>query len=285
MEATMQKTVELDGVRLETEAFGNPQDPPILLIMGMMASMLWWPEEFCRQLASRGYFVIRYDNRDTGLSTTYTPGEPGYTFEDMVDDGVRVIEAYGYDKAHIVGMSMGGMIAQLVALKHPRHVLSLTVLSTSPVGIDTSDLPGMTDAYREHSAQGETVDWSDRASVIGFIRADVHALASTRHPHDAGAAKAAIERDYDRATRFQSATNHFILVGDDAPSRKASDIRVPTLVVHGETDPLFPVEHGEALAGAIPGARLVRIAGGGHELHPLDWPWIIDAIADHVGAS
>ena len=117
--------------------FGDPAHPALLLIMGAMASMLWWPEAFCRKLAGEGLFVIRYDNRDTGLSTKYAPGEPPYTFDDMADDAIRVLDSHGIGKAHVVGMSMGGMVAQLVALKHPSRVISLTVISSSPVGIDT----------------------------------------------------------------------------------------------------------------------------------------------------
>src|SRR5882724_12637812 len=117
-----------------SQTFGDSADPAILLIIGAMASMLWWPEAFCRKLAGEGLFVIRYDNRDTGLSTKYAPGEPPYTFEDMADDAVRVLADHGIERAHVVGMSMGGMIAQLVALKHSSRVISLTVISSSPMG-------------------------------------------------------------------------------------------------------------------------------------------------------
>lgn len=276
-----EKIVRFGEVELATEAFGEPSDPPVLLIMGMMASMLWWPEAFCTRLAGEGRFVIRYDNRDTGLSTTYAPGEPGYNFDDMADDAIRVLDAYGLKAAHIVGMSMGGMLAQLVALKHAERVLSLTVLSSSPVGVDTSGLPGMTEAYREHSAKGETVDWSQRGQVIDFVVADMAAIASTKHPHDAVAARANVERDYDRARNFQSATNHFMVVGSgETPSIR--DLTAPLLVIHGTTDPLFPVEHGEALAGAADDSTLLRVEGGGHELHEGDWQQIIAAIIEHT---
>ena len=102
-----------------SQAFGDPRDPAMLLIMGAMASMLWWPEALCEKLAGEGRFVIRYDNRDTGLSTKYAPGEPPYTFDDMADDAVRVLDSHGIGMAHVVGMSMGGMIAQRLALRHP----------------------------------------------------------------------------------------------------------------------------------------------------------------------
>lgn len=265
-----------------SQTFGDPGDPAMLLIMGAMASMLWWPEALCKKLAGEGRFVIRYDNRDTGLSTKYAPGEPPYTFDDMADDAVGVLDNHGIGKAHVVGMSMGGMIAQRLVLKHPSRVISLTVISSSPVGIDTSHLPGTTEAYMEHSADGAKVDWSDREQVIGFVVKDAHAIASTAHPFDEKAMRAFIERDYDRSGGFLSATNHFMLKGDEDVKGRLQEIEVPLLVIHGTSDPIFPVEHGAALADAVAGARLVRIEGGGHELHPQDWPIIVAALVAHT---
>ncbi|RWD62780.1 MAG: alpha/beta hydrolase [Mesorhizobium sp.] len=263
-----------------SETFGDPSDPAILLIMGAMASMLWWPEAFCRQLAERGRFVIRYDNRDTGLSTKYKPGKPPYAFEDMVDDAVRVLDDHGLARAHVVGMSMGGMIAQMVALKYPTRVSALTVISSSPLGVDTSGLPGTTKAYKEHSAQGADVDWSNRRQVLDFMVKDARALASTLHPFDSERTRAMIEEDYHRSGGLASASNHFLLKGG-GPERRIKDLTAPLLVIHGTADPIFPIEHGEALSKAVPGAGLVRIEGGGHELHRNDWPQIIEAIATH----
>ncbi|AZO65784.1 MULTISPECIES: alpha/beta fold hydrolase [unclassified Mesorhizobium] len=274
---------------IASQTFGDPAHPPILLIMGAMASMLWWPEAFCRKLAGKGLFVIRYDNRDTGRSTKYAPGEPPYTFDDMADDAIRVLDGYCIAKAHVVGMSMGGMIAQLVALKHPSRVISLTAISTSPVGTDTSHLPGMTEVYRKHSAEGADVDWSDRDQVVDFIVKDAHAIAGTAHPFDEKRMRAFVEQDYDRSGGFLSATNHFMLKssedrgGEDGKGR-LHELKVPLLVIHGTDDPIFPIEHGAALAEAVAGAKLVRIEGGGHELHPDDWAVIVDAIVTHTHA-
>jgi pimeloyl-ACP methyl ester carboxylesterase len=253
----------------------------MLLIMGAMASMLWWPEAFCRKLAGKGLFVIRYDNRDTGRSTKYAPGEPPYTFDDMADDAIRVLDDHGIAKAHVVGMSMGGMIAQLVALKHPSRVISLTAISTSPMGTETSHLPGMTDAYMKHSAEGAKVDWSDRDQVVDFIVKDAHAIAGTAHAFDERRTRAFVEQDYDRSGGFLSATNHFLLKGGEDWKNRLHELEVPLLVIHGTEDPIFPVEHGAALAEAVAGARLVRIEGGGHELHPDDWVTIVHAIVGH----
>ena len=265
-----------------SQTFGDPGDPAMLLIMGAMASMLWWPESLCKKLAGEGRFVIRYDNRDTGLSTKYAPGEPPYTFDDMADDAVGVLDSHGIGKAHVVGMSMGGMIAQRLALKHPSRVITLTVISSSPVGIDTSHLPGTTEAYMEHSADGAKVDWSNREQVVGFVVKDAHAIASTAHPFDEKAMRAFIEQDYDRSGGFLSATNHFMLKGGEDLKGRLHEIKAPLLVIHGTSDPIFPVEHGAALADAIAGARLVRIEGGGHELHPQDWDTIAAAIIAHT---
>ncbi|MER8644966.1 alpha/beta hydrolase [Mesorhizobium sp. M1252] len=265
-----------------SQTFGDPGDPAILLIMGAMASMLWWPEALCKKLAGEGRFVIRYDNRDTGLSTKYTPGEPPYTFDDMADDAVRVLDSCGIGKAHVIGMSMGGMIAQRLVLKHPLRVISLTVISSSPVGIDTSQLPGTTEAYMEHSADGARVDWSNRDQVIGFVVKDARAIASTAHPFDEKAMRAFVQQDYDRSGGFLSATNHFMLKSGEDLKGRLREIKVPLLVIHGTSDPIFPVEHGAALADAVAGGRLVRVEGGGHELHPDDWGTIVAAIVTHT---
>jgi pimeloyl-ACP methyl ester carboxylesterase len=179
-----ERLVRADSLEIATETFGDPGSPPVLLIMGAMASMLWWPDEFCERLAQQGRYVVRYDNRDTGLSTKYAPGEPPYTFDDMADDAMRVLDACEIRSAHLVGMSLGGVIAQLAALAHPSRVASLTAISTSPVGTDTSHLPQRAAAYREHSKVGAKIDWSDREQVIDFAVKDARMLAGTAHPFD-----------------------------------------------------------------------------------------------------
>src|SRR4051795_11748630 len=127
-----ERIVEANGVSLCAESFGDPADPPIILIMGMGSSMLWWPETFCEMLAGGGRFVIRYDHRDTGRSVTYEPGRPGYTGADLVADVSGVLDAYEIPAAHLVGVSAGGAFAQLVALDHRDRVSSLVLISTSP---------------------------------------------------------------------------------------------------------------------------------------------------------
>ena len=276
------KTIRANGLEIATQSFGDPEDPAVLLIMGAIASMLWWPEEFCRKLASAGRHVIRYDNRDTGLSTKYAPGEPPYNFGDMADDAIRVLDGYGIDKADIAGLSLGGMIGQIVALKYPERVLSFTAISTSPLGIDTSHLPQTTQAYMEHAESGASVDWSDREQAVDFVFREARIIAGTAHPFDEAATRAFIESDYDRSGGYLSATNHFMLQGGDGFKGRLPELKAPLLVIHGTADPLFPVEHGEVLAGAVPGARLVKLDGGGHELHRGDWLEIVAAILYHT---
>lgn len=275
-----ERTARNGEVQIFTEALGDPSDPPIVLIMGAMASKLWWPDGFVDRLAATGRYVIRYDNRDTGLSTTFPPGEGAYTIADMVDDALAVIEAHGLDGAHVVGMSLGGVIAQHLALAHPDRVATLTAIATTPLGI--GGLPSMTAAYAEHAVTGEVVDWSDDARIADFLIRDAAMLAGTRHPHDAVAARELVERDLARSPSFASATNHFAVLADLAGGARAADLAVPVLVVHGTSDPIFPVTHAEAFVRAVDGAGLELIEGGGHELHAADWPQIVAALADRT---
>jgi pimeloyl-ACP methyl ester carboxylesterase len=274
-----ERMIRSNGAELATEAFGDPAHPPLLLIMGGMASMLWWPDEFCRKLASHGRYVVRYDQRDTGHSTKYPPGNAPYTLDDFVKDAIGVLDEYGIAGAHIVGMSLGGMIGQLAAVGYPSRVLSLTAISSTPVGADSTRLPASDEAWFEHQATtSETVDWSDRAQVIAFMVDDARMTASTAHPFDEARVKAFIERDYDRAGGYLNATNHGVLMSEVSTRSRLQEIRVPLLVIHGTTDPVFPIEHGIALSKAVPDSKVIRIEGGGHELHPADWDMIIGAV-------
>ena len=274
--------VAASGAELCTQAFGDPGSPPILLVMGQMASMLWWPDGFCQKLAALKYYVIRYDNRDTGRSTIYEPGEPPYTMDDMAADAVRVLDGYGIDRVNLIGMSLGGTIAQIAALSYPERVKTLTLMSTTPIGIDTSGLPHTTDAYMAHAATGDAIDWTDNAQVIEFLVRDTRMIAGVAHTYDEGRARAFVERDVRRAKNFVSATNHFMLRGGQALKGKLAELAASLLVIHGTADPIYPVEHGELLARTVRGAKLVRLEGGGHEIHPNDWEEIIFAIDAHL---
>jgi pimeloyl-ACP methyl ester carboxylesterase len=277
-----ERMIRIGGLELAAQSFGDASRPPILLIMGGMASMLWWPDALCEQLAGHGRYVIRYDNRDTGHSTKYPPGKPGYTFDDMVDDVFRVLDGYAVPSAHIVGMSLGAMIGQVAALKHPSRALSLTAISSSPVGMDTSHLPQFSDAFMARMAAAEEVDWSDRSQVIACMVEDSRVLAGTARAFEEAEVTAFVERDYDRAGGYLSATNHGSLEVGDAWRGRLHEMKAPLLVIHGTADPVYPIEHGAALAAAVAGASLVRLEGGGHELHPAHWDTITTAIVTHT---
>jgi pimeloyl-ACP methyl ester carboxylesterase len=277
-----ERMIRTNGVELATEAFGDPSHAAVLLIMGGAASMLWWPDEFCRKLAGRGRHVIRYDFRDTGHSTKYPPGEAPYSIDDFAKDAIGVLDEYGIAAAHLVGMSLGGMIGQVAALEYPSRVRTLTALSTTPVGTDHSGLPGSGEAWLKHMTDSQ-VDWSDRAQTIAFLIEDGRLVASTVHAFDEARLRAFLERDFDRSGGYQSASeNHAKLLNQGPRSGRLHDLRAPLLVIHGSSDPVFPFEHGVALSKAVPGTKLVRIEGGGHELHPADWENIIGAIAAHT---
>src|SRR5688572_14893093 len=189
------------GVELCTESFGDPADPPILLIMSTGASMLWWEEGFCRMLAERGRFVIRYDHRDTGRSVSYEPGRPGYRGDDLVADAAGVLDAYGITAAHVVGVSAGGALAQLLALDRPERARSLTLTSTSIAVSSDRPLPPPTAAFGRFVATVE-LDWSDRESVIDYLVDYSRLLAGEPRPFDEAAVRALARRDVERANDF-----------------------------------------------------------------------------------
>jgi pimeloyl-ACP methyl ester carboxylesterase len=277
----MMRIVQTNGVTLSTESFGNPADPAILLIMGGGASMDWWEDEFCERLAAAGRFVIRYDHRDTGRSTTYEPGAPGYVSKDLVDDAVRLLDAYGLASAHIVGMSMGGGIAQSLALDHPGRVASLVLMSTSPGTGD--DLPPMTPELQAAFSGGMAEpDWSDRTSVIDYLVEDARLYAAASRPFEEEAMRDLVSRAYDRTTNMASAMNHFMVGGEGHSRAELAKVSAPTLVLHGTDDPLFPFEHGRALAREIPGARLVALERTGHEIPRVAWDVAISEILRHT---
>lgn len=261
-----------------TEVFGDPQNPAVLLIMGACASMLWWPEAFCRRLADTGCYVIRYDNRDTGRSTTYPPGQPGYTLDDMAEDAIAVLDAYGIARAHIAGMSLGGMIAQIAALAHPDRVLSLTLISSSVFGPPNPDLPQVDPKILDYHRAAATLDWTNRDAVVDYGVAGWRLLSGSAHAFDESTIRPQAAGDFDRAKNQPSMFNHALLKGGERWYGRINEIRVPTTVVHGTEDPVLPYEHALALAKTIPNARLVTLYGSGHEVHVADWDTIMNAI-------
>jgi pimeloyl-ACP methyl ester carboxylesterase len=278
-----ERMIVANGVKLCVESFGDPADQPILLVMGFGASMLWWEEGFCRLLAEGGRFVIRYDHRDTGRSVTYEPGGPAYTGADLVADAVGVLDTHGITSAHVVGVSAGGGLAQLLALGFPDRVLSLVLISTSPATPGERELPPATERYRRFVATAH-VDWSDEASVVDYLVEYTRVLAGGERPFDEAAARAFVRRDVERAHDIAASDNHSILAEGEVPPEPLASISVPALVIHGTADPMFPLEHGKALAREIPHARLVTLERAGHGIERPDWEAIAHAILAHTNA-
>jgi pimeloyl-ACP methyl ester carboxylesterase len=274
----------VDDVELCTESFGDPRDPAVLLVMGIGASMLWWESGFCRQLAAGGRFVIRYDHRDTGRSVTYEPGRPPYNGADLVADAVGILDAYGIAVAHVVGVSAGGAYAQLLAIGFPDRILSLTLISTSPATAVERRLPPPTERFSDFLASAE-VDWSERRSVVDYLVGYQRTLAGGARPFDEAAWHGLVRRDVERARDIAASQNHTLIPDGDVPSDPVSSIAVPTLVIHGTADPLFPLAHGEALAEEIPGAKLLILERAGHGLERADWEPVAQAILAHTAAG
>jgi pimeloyl-ACP methyl ester carboxylesterase len=279
-----ERMIEADGTQLCTEAFGDPTDSPILLVMGLGASMLWWDEDFCRMLAEGGRFVIRYDHRDTGRSDTSEPGRPEYTSDDLAGDAAAVLDAYAIPAAHLVGVSAGAGIAQLLSLDFPDRVLSLVLISTSPALDVARRLPAPTEELGRFMATAK-VDHSDPESVSRHLVDYQRVLTDAKRQFDETAARDLAHREVERASNIASAQNHDVL-GDAGRSRPPlSAIDAPTLVIHGTADPMFPIEHGEALAEEIPGARLLPLEGAGHGAHRADWEMIVGATLEHTATD
>ncbi|HEY1276081.1 MAG TPA: alpha/beta fold hydrolase [Thermoleophilaceae bacterium] len=277
-----ERMIEANGVELCTESFGDPAHPPILLIMGTGASMLWWEEGFCRLLADGGRFVIRYDHRDTGRSVTYEPRRPGYSGADLVADAAGVLDAFGIESAHLVGVSAGGAFAQLLALDPLDRVRSLVLISTSPALPGERALPPPTAEFGSFVSTA-AVDWSDPESVIEYLVAYSRVLAGERRPFDEAPVRRLVRRDIERTRDFAAVQNHDVLPEGELPGGSLSSITAPTLVIHGTADPMFPIEHGKALVEQIPGARLLPLEDAGHGIHRADWERIADAILEHTG--
>lgn len=180
-----ERTISTRGATLCTESFGQTKDPTLLLIMGACASMLWWPQEFCEKLVQAGFHVIRYDNRDTGRSTCYEPGTIHYSLDDMMEDAVAVLDAYDLQSATVVGASLGGMIAQLLALKHPERLQRMVLMISGPVAVEADvALPPIEQKVLNHHANAGSIDWGNEKNAVDFMINGWRVTAGTRHPFD-----------------------------------------------------------------------------------------------------
>jgi pimeloyl-ACP methyl ester carboxylesterase len=280
------RLLPVNGVDLCVQTFGDPRDPALLLIMGASAAMDWWEEEFCERLAAGGRLVIRYDHRDTGGSVSYEPGSPGYTGPDLVEDAVGVLDALDVASAHVIGMSMGGALAQIVALDHPERVDSLTLIATSPGGPNEEDLPGMPDEVVAEFSSLSEPDWNDREAVVDYGVALGRASASRTQPFDADGMRELWGAVFDRTTNVASTMkNHYLADGGEAWRDRLAELSLPVLVIHGDEDPVMPYEHGVALVREIDGARMLTLEQTGHEIPRRVWDVVIPAILDHTGAG
>jgi pimeloyl-ACP methyl ester carboxylesterase len=281
------------GIDICYETFGSPDDPAVLLIMGLGGPMGWWTPAFCEELAERGFFVIRYDNRDTGRSTKLRQHEVSrtdvvraflglrgiarvkapYSLGDMAGDAIGLLDHLGIDRAHVAGVSMGGMIAQTVAIEHPGRALSLTsIMSTTgrrtvgyqhpkvyPVMLSSA---GRTrDSYVERSLKGSKV------------------IESPAFPSEEAASRERAYETYDRGWTASGVTRQMLAVLTQPDRTKAlGELDLPTVVIHGANDPLVHKSGGKATAEAIPGAEHLEIAGMAHDMPPQLFTTYIDAI-------
>jgi pimeloyl-ACP methyl ester carboxylesterase len=275
-----EKLIGISDVELCVETFGNPANPAVLLIDGAAASMLWWETELCEQIARGDRFVIRYDNRDTGRSTSYPPGRPGYAYTDLAGDALGILDALDVERAHVVCRSMSGGIGLIVGVDHPDRVASLTFVSTS-TGED--GLPPSSDELTGNTPADP--DPADPAAVVDFVVASAKAYSGGSPYFDETATRALVERDVARARDIASTLVNHYAMSFDGSSRDFASIKAPTLVVHGDHDPAFPLPHGQALRDAIPGATLLVLEGAGHDLPKPLWDVFVPALLRHTGSG
>jgi pimeloyl-ACP methyl ester carboxylesterase len=280
-------------LELAYETFGRAEDPPLLLIMGLATQMLGWDERFCMQLAENGFRVIRFDNRDIGLSThLHDAGVPNimalllgatrstapYTLVDMAEDTAGLLDALGLESAHIVGASMGGMIAQQLAISHPHRVRSLTsMMSTPSRKVGQARRRAQRVLFLPQATDQETA--AQRALKVYRV------IGSPGYPLDERRVADVARRSFARGNNPAGVARQYaaILVSPDrTPGLRT--LTVPTLVLHGADDPLVQVDGGRATAAAVPGARLVVVPGMGHNLPQQLWPRLIDDIVAHARA-
>lgn len=275
-------TANSNGVVLAVETFGSPRDTPVVLVMGATASMVWWPESFCESIAAHGYYVVRYDHRDTGRSTTGIPGEVSYGAEDMVDDLVGLMDVLELASAHLVGMSLGGYLGQIVAVTHPERVSTLSLVASEPLGAEPGSLPGIDDRFLEHFATLGDLDWTSVTDVGRFLVEIGRLSAGSPERFDEPGTRRRVAVEIERAANIACAFNHALVAPRQDWSGATARITQPTLVIHGALDPILPIENGRALADVIDGARPHVLSDAGHELNPIDLDVIGSTIVDFV---
>lgn len=270
--------IGVGDVDLCVETFGAPGDPAVLLIMGAAASMLWWEAELCERMAAGRRYVIRYDLRDTGRSTDFPPGDPGYSFTDLAGDAIGILDALDLPRAHVVCRSWSGGIGLILGIDHQDRVTSL-VFESSSTGAE-----GLPPPNPEPTANRiPDPDPSDPASVIEYVVGSARMCAGRSPYFDADATRAMVERDVARTRNLAAMlANHYAIDFDGPVGGSFADLAVPTMVVHGDLDPLLPLPHGEAVRDAIPGARMVVLQGAGHDLPRPLWDEFVREVIRHT---
>ena len=276
------RRVRVGAVELACTTMGDPADPPLLLVAGLGAQLISWEDDFCRALVDRGIFVVRFDNRDAGLSTHLgeVAAEPAYGLSDLAGDAAGLLDALGLDSAHVVGASMGGMIAQLVAIEHPDRVRSLTSI------MSTTGDPTVGHAT-EAAVAGLTAPpaLTREAVMEGAVLAN-RIMGSPGYPMAPDELRARAGQAFDRAydpAGFGRQLQACLAADDRTQSLRL--LQVPTLVIHGADDTLIGVSGGRATAAAVPGAELLVLDGVGHEVPRGVWPVVVDRIAGLVARA
>jgi len=261
-------------VELEYESFGDDRPETVILINGLGSQMTRWPVPFCDKLAARGYRAIRFDNRDVGLSS-WLDGQ-SYTIQDMARDALAVLDAAGVDKAHVAGLSMGGMITQTLAIEHPDRVLSITSIMSA------TGAPGTMDSTPEAAAVLNTAPPDPKADFEAFVAHGVknaRTIQSPAYPRDADFLRERVIAEHQRAFNPAGVGRQMAAIRADGDrTARLNRLKLPAVVVHGAADPLLKPYAGEMTAQAIPGAELRIIEGMGHDLPPALYDTIIDAI-------
>lgn len=291
----MPRATAPNGIELEYETMGDPDDPALLLVMGLGAQLVAWDDDFCQGFVDRGFFVTRFDNRDVGLSTkiatesdplaeimaAFTGGEvhPPYRLADMADDAAAVLDAVGIDRAHVVGASMGGMIAQSLAIAHPERVQSLTsIMSTTGDPDVGAPNPDILPALLQPPPEGRDAAIERAVEVSRLIGSPEH--------FEEDRARVKAERSYDRCYHPRGTMQQLVAIVGSPPRGDAlRSIDVNTLVIHGDADPLVNVSGGERTAEVIAGAELLVLEGMGHDLPSRYWASVISAITSLASRS
>jgi pimeloyl-ACP methyl ester carboxylesterase len=281
------------GVTLCYETFGDPDDTPVLLIMGLATQMIAWHEDFCEQLAERGFYVVRFDNRDIGRSTHFDfrpptlgqmlrrrVGPEQYTLSDMAEDAAVLLRELGIAPAHVVGASMGGMIGQMLAAEHPEVVRSLTSIMSTTGSRWHGQPAASVYRYLLRPPPRDREGYIQRsAEVFGLV-------GSTGFERDEQYIRERAGRAFDRGFDVRAGGRQLgAIVASGDRTNTLGRIKVPTLVIHGTVDKMIRPSGGRATAKAIPGARLMMIEGMGHDLPRGVWPQIIDGVAEHARAA